>query len=146
MVVVELATAWLEGEHGVLDQRTVGCVGQHVEERCTVVLVGVEVHQRDDLRVEHRMFGLHFPAAEVLPQRMTHRSISVRWGEPSALEHDRGPQLTLGEADDSAVVVVTDVDDVLGDETHVGSLRSFVEDFPVVVAPANTHVGASPDG
>ena len=129
----------------MFDQRTVGCVGQHVEERRTVVLVGVEVHQRDDLGVEHGTFGLHFPATEVLPQRMTHCFVAVRRGEPGALEHDRGPQLALGQADHPAVVVVADVDDVLGDEAYVGSRRRFVEHLSVVVAAADPHVGAAPD-
>jgi hypothetical protein len=72
VLVVELAASRVEREQRVLDQRTVRCVGQHVEERRTVVLIGVEVHQRDDLRVEHGTLRPHLPATEVLPQRMTH--------------------------------------------------------------------------
>ena len=68
LAVVEPLRTWLEREHRVLDEGAVGLLGKDVEERGGVVLGCVEVHERDDVRVEHWSLGSHFPPAEVLAQ------------------------------------------------------------------------------
>ena len=107
-----------------------------------VVLIGVEVHQGDNLGVEDWTLGPHLPATEVLPQGVTHDLVAVRRREASALEDNRGTQLALGKSDHAAIVVVADVHDVLSDEAHVGPRQRFTEYLPVVVATANPHVRA----
>ena len=141
--IVELAVTWSRGEHRELDERTVSRLGQHVEEGRRTELIGVEVHQRGDQRFEHRVLRADLPASEVLPERMANCGVAVCRGHPSALQHQRGSEFSLGELHDPAVRLVPDVDDVLGDESDVAMVSGRSEDCSVVVAAADPAVDAS---
>ena len=139
-VVVEDSAACLGGEHREFDQRPITRLRKDIEECGGIELVGVEVHQRGDLGIEDRVLGPHFPATEVLQERMACGHGVVGRREPRALQHERCAQLALGEFNGSARVVVAKSGDVLGHESDIGVAGRLVEDGRVVVPLADTAV------